>query len=81
MKWWISCFSGIKFYTFLFKLSLSKAFLLPGLNFTVELINVSLVKGGAKDVPKILGEAKSAVLLIPEEAANSQVSMTFQAKV
>ncbi|XP_032062639.1 adhesion G-protein coupled receptor V1 [Aythya fuligula] len=51
----------------------SQAFLLPGLNFTLELINVSLVKGGAKDVPKILGEAKSAVLLIPEEAANSQV--------
>lgn len=51
------------------------------MNFTLELINISLVKGGAKDVPKILEEAKSAVLLIPEEAANSEVSMTFQAKV
>nr|XP_047904941.1 adhesion G-protein coupled receptor V1 isoform X8 [Anser cygnoides] len=51
----------------------SQAFLLLGLNFTLELINVSLVKGGAKDVPKILEEAKSAVLLIPEEAANSEV--------
>ncbi|GAB0206124.1 adhesion G-protein coupled receptor V1 [Grus japonensis] len=51
----------------------SQAFLLLGLNFTLELINVSLVRGSAKDVPKILGKAKSAVLLIPEEAANSQV--------
>lgn len=56
------------------KFSLSKAFLLLGLNFTLELTNVSLVSGSAKDVPKILGIAKSAVLLIPEEAANSQVS-------
>ncbi|XP_051498511.1 adhesion G-protein coupled receptor V1 [Apus apus] len=51
----------------------SQAFLLLGLNFTLELTNVSLVSGSAKDVPKILGKAKSAVLLIPEEAANSQV--------
>ncbi|KAF1420925.1 G-protein coupled receptor 98, partial [Spheniscus magellanicus] len=51
----------------------SQAFVLLGLNFTLELINVSLVRGSAKDVPKILGKAKSAVLLIPEEAANSQV--------
>ncbi|KFP45759.1 G-protein coupled receptor 98, partial [Chlamydotis macqueenii] len=51
----------------------SQAFLFLGLNFTLELINVSLVGGSAKDVPKILGKAKSAVLLIPEEAANSQV--------
>ncbi|XP_053910929.1 adhesion G-protein coupled receptor V1 [Cuculus canorus] len=51
----------------------SQAFLLVGLNFTLELTNVSLASGSAKDVPKILGEAKSAVLLVPEEAANSQV--------
>jgi len=44
------------------------------LNFTLELISVSLAGGSANDVPKILGKAKSAVLLIPEEAANSQVS-------
>ncbi|NWW69684.1 GPR98 protein, partial [Climacteris rufus] len=50
-----------------------QAFILLGLNFTLELTNVSLVRGSAKDVPKILGIAKSAVLLIPEEAANSQV--------
>ncbi|NWX37327.1 GPR98 protein, partial [Notiomystis cincta] len=51
----------------------NQAFILLGLNFTVELTNVSLVRGSAKDVPKILEIAKSAVLLIPEEAANSQV--------
>ncbi|NXF10740.1 GPR98 protein, partial [Smithornis capensis] len=50
-----------------------QAFILLGLNFTLELTNVSLVKGSAKDVPKILGKAKSAVLLIPKEAANSEV--------
>ncbi|XP_064499040.1 adhesion G-protein coupled receptor V1 isoform X4 [Pseudopipra pipra] len=51
----------------------NEAFIFLGLNFTLELTNVSLVRGSAKDVPKILGKAKSAVLLIPEEAANSQV--------
>ncbi|NXX79900.1 GPR98 protein, partial [Urocolius indicus] len=51
----------------------NQAFLFLGLNFTLELINVSLVRGSAKDVPKILGKAKLAVLLVPEEAANSQV--------
>ncbi|NXO18386.1 GPR98 protein, partial [Oriolus oriolus] len=51
----------------------NQAFILLGLNFTLELTNVSLVRGSAKDVPKILGIAKSAALLIPEEAANSQV--------
>ncbi|NXA31973.1 GPR98 protein, partial [Eudromia elegans] len=51
----------------------SQAFLLLGLNFTLELINVSLARGGAKDVPKILENAKSAIVLIPEEAANSQL--------
>uniref|UniRef100_A0A674GVY7 Adhesion G protein-coupled receptor V1 n=1 Tax=Taeniopygia guttata TaxID=59729 RepID=A0A674GVY7_TAEGU len=51
----------------------NQAFILLGLNFTLELTNVSLVRGSAKDVPKILGIAKSAVLLIPAEAANSQV--------
>ncbi|NWV48163.1 GPR98 protein, partial [Daphoenositta chrysoptera] len=51
----------------------NQAFISLGLNFTLELTNVSLVRGSAKDVPKILGIAKSAVLLIPEEAANSQV--------
>ncbi|NXU35332.1 GPR98 protein, partial [Drymodes brunneopygia] len=51
----------------------NQAFILLGLNFTLELTNVSLARGSAKDVPKILGTAKSAVLLIPEEAANSQV--------
>ncbi|XP_010072004.1 PREDICTED: G-protein coupled receptor 98-like, partial [Pterocles gutturalis] len=51
----------------------NQACLLLGLNFTLELTNVSLVGGSAKDVPKILAKAKSAVLPIPEEAANSQV--------
>ncbi|KAM4753534.1 adhesion G-protein coupled receptor V1 isoform 2-T3 [Cyanocitta cristata] len=51
----------------------NQAFISLGLNFTLELTNVSLVRGRAKDVPKILGVAKSALVLIPEEAANSQV--------
>ncbi|XP_027733793.1 adhesion G-protein coupled receptor V1 isoform X6 [Empidonax traillii] len=51
----------------------NQAFIFLGLNFTLELTNVSLVRGSAKDVPKILGKAKSVVLLIPEEAANSQI--------
>ncbi|NWV81048.1 GPR98 protein, partial [Dasyornis broadbenti] len=51
----------------------NQVFILLGWNFTLELTNVSLVRESAKDVPKILGIAKSAVLLIPEEAANSQV--------
>ncbi|NWV35380.1 GPR98 protein, partial [Grantiella picta] len=51
----------------------NQAFMLLGWNITLELTNISLVKGSAKDVPKILGIAKSAVLLIPKEAANSQV--------
>ncbi|XP_030367415.1 adhesion G-protein coupled receptor V1 [Strigops habroptila] len=51
----------------------NQAFILLGLNFTLELTNVSLVTGSAKDVPKILGKAKSTILLVPEEAANSQV--------
>ncbi|XP_068782490.1 adhesion G-protein coupled receptor V1 [Struthio camelus] len=51
----------------------SQTFLLLGSNFTLELISASLVRGPAKDVPKILEKAKSAILLIPEEAANSQV--------
>ncbi|XP_048148601.1 adhesion G-protein coupled receptor V1 isoform X14 [Corvus hawaiiensis] len=51
----------------------NQAFISLGLNFTLELTNVSLVRGRAKDVPKILGIAKSALVLIPEEAANSQV--------
>ncbi|NWU68697.1 GPR98 protein, partial [Pterocles burchelli] len=51
----------------------NEACLLLGLNFTLELTNVSLVGGSAKDVPKILAKAKSTVLPIPEEAANSQV--------
>lgn len=51
------------------------------LNFTLELINVSLVRESAKYVPKILEKAKSAVVLVPAEAANSQVSIIFQAAV
>ncbi|XP_031951061.1 adhesion G-protein coupled receptor V1 isoform X5 [Corvus moneduloides] len=51
----------------------NQAFISLGLNFTLELTNVSLVRGRAKDVPKILEIAKSALVLIPEEAANSQV--------
>ncbi|XP_019373727.1 PREDICTED: G-protein coupled receptor 98 [Gavialis gangeticus] len=51
----------------------SQVFLLLGSNFTLELTNASLVDGSAKYVPKILAEAKSVTLSIPEEAANPQV--------
>ncbi|XP_074850311.1 adhesion G-protein coupled receptor V1 [Carettochelys insculpta] len=52
----------------------SQVFLLLGLNVTLELSNASLINGSANYIPKItIGKAKSAILPIPEEAANSQV--------
>lgn len=51
-----------------------KVFLGLGLNFTLELNNVSLSNGSANIVPKILKTAMSASLPVPKEAANSQVS-------
>lgn len=45
----------------------------PGLKFHLQLVTVMLVGGSFYGVPKILQEAKSAILPVPEKAANSQV--------
>lgn len=52
-----------------FKVSLSL-----GLNFILQLNNVSLFNGSANIVPKILDTGTSAFVPVPEEAANSQVT-------
>ncbi|GAB5567024.1 adhesion G-protein coupled receptor V1 isoform X4 [Prionailurus iriomotensis] len=48
-------------------------FLSLGSNFTLQLLTVMLVSGRFYSMPKILQEAKSTVLPVPEKAANSQV--------
>uniref|UniRef100_A0A452G4U0 Adhesion G-protein coupled receptor V1 n=1 Tax=Capra hircus TaxID=9925 RepID=A0A452G4U0_CAPHI len=50
-----------------------QVFLPLGSNFTLQLVTVMLVGGSFYGVPKILQEAKSAMLPVPEKAANSQV--------
>ncbi|XDC76153.1 hypothetical protein R6Z07F_007326 [Ovis aries] len=50
-----------------------QVFLPLGSNFTLQLVTVMLVGGSFYGVPKILQEAKSAILPVPEKAANSQV--------
>uniref|UniRef100_A0A8C0PTH9 Adhesion G protein-coupled receptor V1 n=1 Tax=Canis lupus familiaris TaxID=9615 RepID=A0A8C0PTH9_CANLF len=51
----------------------SQVFLSLGSNFTLQLVTAMLVSGRFYSMPKILQEAKSAVLPVPEKAANSQV--------
>ncbi|KAM6148616.1 adhesion G-protein coupled receptor V1 [Erethizon dorsatum] len=51
----------------------SQVFLFLGSNFTLQLVTVMLVSGHFDGRPTILQEAKSAVLPVPENAANSQV--------
>ncbi|XP_016041836.2 adhesion G-protein coupled receptor V1 [Erinaceus europaeus] len=51
----------------------TQTFLPLGSNFTLELVAVMLVGGHSYDMPKILQDAKSTVLPVPEKAANSQV--------
>ncbi|XP_077203699.1 adhesion G-protein coupled receptor V1 isoform X3 [Paroedura picta] len=51
-----------------------QVFLFLGLNFILELNNVSLFNGHANIVPKILETAGSVSLPVPKEAANSQVA-------
>ncbi|XP_054994600.1 adhesion G-protein coupled receptor V1 [Sorex araneus] len=51
----------------------SQVFLSLGSNFTLQLVAVMLVGGRFSGMPKILQEAKFAVVPVPEEAANSQV--------
>ena len=50
-----------------------QVFLSLGSNFTLQLLTVMLVSGRFYGMPKILQEAKSTVLPVPEKAANSQV--------
>ncbi|KAB0406077.1 hypothetical protein E2I00_004999, partial [Balaenoptera physalus] len=54
----------------------SQVFLPLGSNFTLQLVTVMLVGGSFYGMPRILQEAKSAVLPVPEKAANSQVVIT-----
>lgn len=49
-------------------------FLSLGLDFTLQLNNVSLFNGSANIVPKILETGMSASVPFPKEAANSQVT-------
>ncbi|XP_008578647.1 PREDICTED: G-protein coupled receptor 98, partial [Galeopterus variegatus] len=58
-----------------------QVFLSLGSNFTLQLVTVMLVGGRFYGMPRILQEAKSAVLPVPEKAANSKVgfeSTAFQ---
>ncbi|KAM9694992.1 adhesion G-protein coupled receptor V1 [Trichechus inunguis] len=59
----------------------NQVFLLLGSSFVLQLVTVMLGGGRVYGMPKILQEAKSAVLPVPEKAANSQVgfeSTAFQ---
>ncbi|XP_051028356.1 adhesion G-protein coupled receptor V1 [Acomys russatus] len=58
-----------------------QVFLSLGSNFTLQLVSAKLLSGPFYGMPTILQEAKSVVLPVPEEAANSQVgfeSTAFQ---
>ncbi|XP_058430567.1 adhesion G-protein coupled receptor V1 isoform X1 [Marmota monax] len=59
----------------------NQVFLSLGSNITLQLVTVMLLSGNVYGMPTILQEAKSTVLPVPEEAANSQVgfeSTAFQ---
>jgi hypothetical protein len=51
-----------------------QVFLSLGSNFTLQLVSVRLLSGPFYGIPTILQEAKNAILSVPEEAANSQVT-------
>ncbi|XP_043920117.1 adhesion G-protein coupled receptor V1 [Protopterus annectens] len=51
----------------------SQEFLPTGYNFTAELLNVSLISGNSSNLPRIQRNAESAIVPLPEEAANSEV--------
>ncbi|XP_039203977.1 adhesion G-protein coupled receptor V1 isoform X7 [Crotalus tigris] len=52
----------------------TQVFISPGMNLTLELINVTLVNISANIAPKILETARLVCFPIPKEAANSQVA-------
>ncbi|XP_060617754.2 adhesion G-protein coupled receptor V1 isoform X2 [Anolis sagrei] len=52
----------------------AQVFLFLGLNFTLELKNITLVNVSAKTVPKISETGMSVSIPVPKEAANSQVA-------
>ncbi|KAH0505721.1 G-protein coupled receptor 98 [Microtus ochrogaster] len=57
----------------------NQVFLPLGSNFTVQLVSVVLLSEPLYGLPTILQEAKSAILPVPEEAANSQVGFESSA--
>ncbi|XP_058512174.1 adhesion G-protein coupled receptor V1 [Ochotona princeps] len=57
----------------------NQIFLPLGSNFTLQLVTVMLVGGRFYGMPAILQEAQSAVLPVPEKAANSQVGFESSA--
>ncbi|CAO2593102.1 Adhesion G-protein coupled receptor V1 [Lemmus lemmus] len=57
----------------------NQVFLALGSNFTVQLVSVVLLSEPFYGLPTILQEAKSAILPVPEEAANSQVGFESSA--
>ncbi|XP_004678196.1 PREDICTED: G-protein coupled receptor 98 [Condylura cristata] len=57
----------------------SQVFLSLGSNFTLQLVTVMLVGGHFYGMPSILQGAKSALLPVPEKAANSQVGFVSTA--
>ncbi|KAG2466796.1 GPR98 protein, partial [Polypterus senegalus] len=63
---------GAKFGTSTVPIS-NQIFYAVGFNFSIELSNVTLVKGQPDISPRIQAGAKTALVYIPEEAANSEV--------
>ncbi|KAI1900416.1 hypothetical protein AGOR_G00049720 [Albula goreensis] len=51
----------------------SQVFFVTGFNFSIELMEVNLISPLLSSPPRILLEAKTATVSIPEEAANSEV--------
>lgn len=52
-------------------------FLPVGTSFTTELTNVRLVSDVQGSLPRLLREASSSTVTVPEEAANSEVTSPF----
>ncbi|XP_036069486.1 adhesion G-protein coupled receptor V1 isoform X2 [Oryzias melastigma] len=57
----------------------SQVFLSVGTSFTAELTNVRLIGDVQGSLPRLLSEASSATVTVPEEAANSEVGFDSRA--
>uniref|UniRef100_H2M3Y4 Adhesion G-protein coupled receptor V1 n=1 Tax=Oryzias latipes TaxID=8090 RepID=H2M3Y4_ORYLA len=57
----------------------SQVFLPVGTSFTTELTNVRLVSDVQGSLPRLLREASSSTVTVPEEAANSEVGFNLRA--